>query len=132
MTFFKKRIGLKRRQPERDEQIAFFDWLSQYPNVRALTNASANGGSRNPIEAKNLKRSGVTAGFPDITVYIPINGVPALFIEMKSGKNTLSPAQKKVIPLLCGKGYRCEVCYSYEEARKVMEDYLGTALYENK
>ncbi len=132
MTFLKKRIGLKRRQPERDEQVAFFDWLSKYPHIRNLTNASANGGSRNKIEAKNLKRSGVTAGYPDISVYIPMDGVPALFIEMKAGKNTLSPAQEKVIPLLRSKGYRCEVCYSYEEARKVMEDYLGASLYEIK
>jgi hypothetical protein len=110
---------------EAAEQRAFFRWLSiELPSVRAITFAIPNGGSRHPLEAKNLKMQGVTAGVPDIFVAVPSWPYNGLFIEMKYGKNRLSPSQRTLIEGLLAQGYRCAVCYSWLEARDALLDYL--------
>ena len=54
---------------EAQEQTTLFQWAAMmsrfYPEL-ALMHAIPNGGSRNPIEARNLRLQGVRAGIPDI------------------------------------------------------------------
>jgi len=60
-------------------------------------------------------------------VQVEIIKYPGLIIELKSKdtKGKVSPDQKKWIEYLTGQGYRVEVCWSADEAIKVLEDYLG-------
>ncbi len=106
-------------------QSAFFQWISYYKTLRPYCFAIPNGGSRNILEAVNLKRQGVTKGVPDVFMAIPNEENHGLFIEFKAGKNKLTEEQKAMIDRLREKGYACEVCYSFEEAQKVIKSYIG-------
>lgn len=108
--------------PERHEQKVFVTWLAkkQIPYY-----ASANGGSRNSLEAVNLKRSGVQAGVPDICILIPKAPYHGLYIEMKRRKGgTISAAQRYWLALLNQQGYRALVANGADEAIKFTEEYL--------
>lgn len=82
---------------KRDEskiQIAIMDYLNRAlpANYRAIH--VPNGGRRDAITGARLKREGVKAGFPDIQIIRNDDGYSA-FIEVKTAKGALSPAQKE-------------------------------------
>jgi len=106
---------------EAQEQIALVEWC-EWAHVPIFH--IPNGGSRNKIEAANLKRQGVKAGVPDLFVPIAKSGFHGLFIEMKYGKNTLTHYQKIWLEELRDNGYRAEVCYSAKEAIDLIRGYL--------
>ncbi len=69
---------------------------TMYPKVKVV--ASANGGSRNTIEAARMKRMGVMAGDPDIRLIF--KGGMHAYIEVKTPEkniteSSLSPPQKE-------------------------------------
>lgn len=115
------------KQLERESQIMLFQWMalesSKYPELR-MAFAIGNGGSRHLIEAINLKRSGTKAGIPDLMLAVARSVWHGLFVEMKYGKNKLSKEQLDWMHKLVDQGYDCAVCYSFDEARKVILDYL--------
>ena len=84
-----------------------------------------NGGSRNALEAANLKRQGVKAGVPDLCLPAPKNGYHGLYIEMKHGKNKTTEKQKEWLEALRGQGYYTAVRYGAEEAERVISRYLA-------
>jgi hypothetical protein len=57
------------KQYEADEQKKLFRWVdfmkTEYPELDMMFHIP-NGGSRNKLEAANLKKQGVRAGVPDI------------------------------------------------------------------
>ena len=136
-----RRRSIQKLPTERQSQIAIVQYLRiKHPDV--LFWATPNGGSRNAIEAANLKKEGVRAGVPDLFIARPVwkhelvelNGereflslmvCAGLFIEMKSSKGICSNAQNDIISKLRERGYRCEVCYSAYEAIKVIDEYLN-------
>ena len=116
----------KRNSPESDIQARFFAWLlKNYPDIRLLCFAVPNGGARHVLEAINLKKTGVTPGIPDVFCSIPSGVWHGLFIEFKAGRNKLTDAQEIMLDKLSSAGYKCEVCYSLEEATKAFENYLN-------
>jgi len=111
------------KQSEHDLQVACINWFRyQYRGV--VIYAVPNGGQRNVIVAQKLKAEGVLAGVPDLCVPAPRNGHHGLYIEMKAGRNTTTDNQNEVIEKLKAEGYRCEVCRSFEEFKRVVEGYL--------
>lgn len=114
--------GGKRAQPERDQQIILCAWLDKND---ILYYAIPNGARRNKIEAYNLKRSGLKPGVPDICIPIGNKDYHALYIEMKVENNKPTDAQNYWIRRLNNKGNLAKVCYSAEEAKRVVRDYLG-------
>ena len=86
-----------------------------------------NGGSRNKLEAANLKRQGVRAGLPDLHFPAARRGYHGLYIEMKAGKNKPTDNQKDWIGLLTGNGYCVRVCYGFDDAREVVDWYFEGA-----
>ena len=119
---------------EHDEQVALFDWArineSKHPQLKMLF-AIPNGGLRNKVVAKKLKREGVKAGVPDI--FLAVGGLAnnrhfvyfGLFIEMKFGKNKCTENQSIWALDLISEDYKTAVCYSFEEAKQVIINYLG-------
>lgn len=66
------------------------------------------------------------AGVPDLCIPIASKGKHSLYIELKrltGGK--VSPEQKIVLEALNSLGHLAVVCKGFEEAKKVVEDYLG-------
>lgn len=116
------------RQLERAEQCAVIQWAAlherMYPELGLLF-AVPNGGSRNKIEAVNLKRSGVRPGVPDLCLPVSRHGYHAMYIEMKSGKGKLSPAQAAMIDKLKEQGNYATVANSVNYAIDVLSWYLG-------
>lgn len=84
-----------------------------------------NGGSRNPIEAHNLKLQGVKPGVPDIFYPLPNKKYHGLFIEMKFGKNKPTKNQEIWIKYLNSVGYLAVVCYSADEAITLLNNYVA-------
>jgi len=112
----------KRQQPEREEQVKFVVWLAKQG---FRFNASAAGGSRNLYEAMNFKRMGVSKGYPDLEVPLPIAPYHGFYIEFKSHSGKVSPEQKEWLAYLKEKMYYAEVAYSFEEAKRHFEHYLS-------
>jgi len=108
---------------EKDEQIRLCVWLKK-KNV--LFYAIPNGGSRNYMEAVSLKKAGLLKGVPDICIPMASGAKHSLYIELKRATKTsrVSPEQKEVIESLNQHGNLAVVCYGFEQAKKVVEDYL--------
>ena len=124
---------------------------SIYPALANLF-AVPNGGLRDKRVGFKMKKEGLNAGVPDLFLACPSFGrenqnecgevegsVPCLgrnklkglrpeyfglFIEMKYGKNKTTEQQDDWIRRLRHQGYKCVVCYSWEEARDVLEEYM--------
>lgn len=127
---------------ESQHQVALMRWARNrplhpelypvYPNssINDYLIASANGGARNKREAARMKREGVKAGYPDLTLDIARNGYHGLRIELKKpkvkGQPTSYPSklQKERIKMLNKAGYLALVCWGWPEAKTVIEDYL--------
>lgn len=119
---------VKPKTTEADEQKALMQWAKwqegRYPELKLLYHCP-NGGTRNKLEAANLKRQGVKAGVPDLFLPVPRSPKHGLFIEMKVGRNKCTDNQKKWIRKLLEQGYEVKVCYSCEEAIQIIKRYLG-------
>lgn len=116
------------RAYEGDEQRKLFEWVGymggKYPDIEMMYHIP-NGGSRNKIEAANLKRQGVKAGVPDLCLPVARGKYHGLYIEMKAGKNKTSEKQDEWIAKLHNQGYAAIVCYGCGQAIEVITKYLG-------
>jgi hypothetical protein len=121
---------------ERQEQIKLVNYLKIFENQKKIISffAVPNGGSRNMIEAKNMKAEGVRAGVSDICVILS-NKV--LFIEMKQAPKTLKSGKKSISGISVNdnqieflenikKSDVCEgfICYGFDEAKKTIDSFI--------
>jgi len=121
---WKTKIKPKRRHDEADLQcrlMADLDWLLPQD---AFAFAVPNGGTRNIIEAVNLKRQGVKAGVPDIII---VHRGKALGLELKSKNGSLQDSQKATFPKMRAAGMRIEVARSLGEAFDLIRE-MGITL----
>jgi hypothetical protein len=115
------------KNSEHIEQVKLFTWAKLQSNKHVpltMMFAIPNGGQRNIVTATKLKAEGVKSGVPDIMLAYPSKHAHGLFIEMKSVKGSLSENQREWISTLSSNGYQCNVCYSFDEAKKIICDYL--------
>ena len=121
---------------EQQEQIKFVNYLFILKRQKKIITffAIPNGGSRNKIEAINLKKEGVRPGVSDMEIVLK-NKV--LFVEMKrppkrlkSGKLSyagisVSDKQKEFIECVrSSEVCEAKVCYGFDEAREFIDSYL--------
>ena len=123
-----KKVTANGTLSEAEEQKIIFRWAEYskgtHPEL-SLMFAVPNGGSRNRIEAHNLKLEGVKAGVPDICLPVPCGAYHGLYIELKRTKGgVISDAQKEWIEMLNARGYLAVVAKGATEAIKVITDYL--------
>lgn len=113
--------------PESIEQATLFRWAvfmeNKYPELRFMFHVP-NGGKRDLKTAAKLKTEGVKSGVPDIELPVGRGGYLGLFIEMKVGRNKTSENQDEWLTGLAEQGYKTAVCYGWEEASKLIEDYM--------
>ena len=110
---------------ERQIQIQCVSWFRQrYPEASRVFFSVPNGGARNAWTAKNLKDEGALSGVADLILLLPRHGFASLCIEMKKAGGRQSDNQK-AFEQAC-KEYKSKyvVCYSFEEFKAVVEDYL--------
>ena len=102
---------------EHKEQVLTVNWFRRtYPGVRIF--AIPNGGARNIVAASRLKMEGVSPGVPDL--FVPAWG---LWIEMKTTKGRVSPAQADWHQYLDSIGQVVVVAHSAEEAKEKVADF---------
>ena len=115
------------KQRESEEQILLFNWIAYarctVPELDLLYHIP-NGGSRNKLEAANLKRQGVRAGVPDLCLPVARRGYHGLYIELKAGKNKPQDSQLEWLAKLSEQGYKVAVCYGWERAKEELLTYL--------
>lgn len=108
-------------------QVAFFDYI-KFKHKDLWKSASIfaipMGGARSAITGARLKSEGCIRGVPDIFCCKPCGGFNGLWIELKSGKNKLTPEQDHFIQERLAQNYSCAVCYSLDSAIAVIERYL--------
>jgi hypothetical protein len=95
--------------------------------LRLIWNHCPNGGSRNVIEAAKLKRMGVKAGYPDVTIYNPPpcdrNAKGAVIeLKRKSG-GRISPEQLNWIDCLSKLGWKTAICCGIDDAIKQLRSW---------
>jgi len=118
---------------EDGHQAALFCWaadnFTKYPQLMWMF-AIPNGGSRHIAEATKMVAGGTRSGVWDIFFPAPKGYYFGCFIEMKQEKyrnhknGGLSQDQIEFGDYCLGAGYCCKVCYSWEEARDVLINYL--------
>lgn len=122
------------RQIESSLQIACMRWLMlQYREIWEVATAIPNGGQR-PVriingrvlcqEGVKLKREGVKAGVSDVIIFRVSKGYHGLHIEFKTKTGRQSEAQKRWQSKMEVEGYKYEVCRSFDEFVKIIEDYV--------
>jgi len=105
---------------EHVEQVHLVQWLT-IKKIRH--NSTPNGGHRHKAVAGKLKAEGVSAGYPDINIYLPSI---MLCIELKRQKGgQVSPRQKEWLEALNKLPYcNAKVCRGWVEAKEFIEGYL--------
>ena len=109
---------------EHDEQYKLFLWTRYRPELRWMF-AIPNGGYRTKATAGKMVAEGVKRGVPDLMLPLPTDKFHGLFIEMKFGKNKMTPEQQEFFDYATQQGYLCKVAYSADEAIEIIDDYLG-------
>jgi hypothetical protein len=114
---------------EHDEQAALCQWLDlTYPDVLywATPNGAHLAGNARQRAAKmnKLKAEGFLPGVADIFIAEPRGKWHGLFVEMKARGGTLTENQKWFLSEVARRGYMDAVCYGFDDARGIVEDYL--------
>jgi len=109
---------------ESQHQQALFSWAKKYPELDVMF-AIPNEGKRSGYTGAKHKAMGLKSGVPDIMLPLSKQGYHGLFIELKKDdKQKISPNQKKWMEKLSINGYKAVACFSWEEARKALIDYM--------
>ena len=112
---------------ETEHQIALFNWAKmnegRYPQLKAMYHI-ANEGKRSARQGYELKCAGLKRGVPDICLPVQMRGSGSLYIELKAPSGTIKKEQREWIGLLNDLRNSACVCYGWEAAAKVIEDYL--------
>ncbi len=109
---------------EHQEQAALIKWCEYKGYPFNLIFAIPNGGHRHKAVAAKLKAEGVKSGVPDLFLPVAAWRKHGMYIEMKSKKGKVTRNQRIWIDKLRKEGYQVVVCYSFDEARIDIEEYL--------
>ncbi len=131
------KLGVKRRakprELERPHQVALIKWVRTVQNlypVLKLLYAIPNGGDRNLRVARKLKAEGVLAGVADLCLPAARRGYHGLYLEMKSEEGIAKKEQKEFLRGVSGEGYCAVIAQGVDEARSVLEWYIGITDHE--
>jgi len=108
---------------ESQEQKQLIQWCRTDPRLQYLFHIPNESVGGQGWLVRN-RQMGVKAGVPDLFYPVPLHGYHGLFIEMKAKDGRLSSKQVKWLNALGEFGYKTAVCNGWEEAKKVLEDYL--------
>lgn len=96
----------------------------QYPELKLLYHIP-NEGKRSKATGARLKQLGLKSGVPDVCLPTAHGGYIGLYIEMKIKPNKPTENQQEWLRELRGAGHFTAVCYSFEQAQRLIEEYLS-------
>ncbi len=113
---------------ESEEQQVLFEWVEahryKYPELEAFYHIP-NEGKRSKYEGARLKKEGLKEGVSDNCFPVKKGEYGSLYIELKKRQDgVVSKAQSEWTELMRAVGNAAFVCFGWEEAAKVIEDYL--------
>ena len=107
-------------------QIALVQWFDlQYPDAAPWLYHSPAGGVRNKVTAWRLKAMGARRGFPDLTLWLPRGGFHGLAVELKAGRNKMTPEQADWLAHMSSAGWMVACCVGFDAARDTFASYLA-------
>lgn len=113
---------------EEIEQIALFRWAefvaNQHPELELMYHIP-NEGKRSRLTGARLKEAGLKSGVPDVHLPVARGGYIGLYIELKYGRNKPTENQKRWLRALRAAGHLVAVCYGWEQAKELIEQYLA-------
>ena len=116
---------------EENEQTCLFRWAEfaevQYEELKLMYHVP-NEGKRSRIAGARLKDQGLKSGVPDVCLPTAHGGYIGLYIEMKVKANKPTENQKQWLRKLREQGHLTAVCYSWEEAKQLIEQYIKLPL----
>lgn len=114
---------------EHEHQKNLITWakLSQakYPQLKLLY-AIPNAAKRSPKLAAMMKAEGMQSGVPDLCLPVSNGAYLSLYIEMKTKGGKVTDNQKYWHKILKSAGNKVVICWSFEEAKKEIINYLGS------
>lgn len=125
-----RRTKPARAQPEFFAQAALFQWArlptvqAKYPGID-LMSCSLNGVKLTAAQAGKAKASGMLKGEFDIKIPVARGRYHGLVIEMKAGRNKLTPDQVWYGQRMAQEGWCVVTCWDWEKARDEIVLYLG-------
>lgn len=112
-------------QPEQAEHINVVNWFHyQFPELADDFHHFANERKCTVQTGRTLKRMGVKKGVSDFFLAIPIDGYAGFWLELKVGKNKVSPEQEAFLNRKMARGYLCAACWGFEAAKELLLTYL--------
>lgn len=104
-------------------QMQLIQWCRQFPWGQFLFHIAneSTGGMGWVVRNRQM---GCRKGVPDLMLPIPSKGYHGLFIEMKNNNGRLSKEQKAWLEALSTFGYKAVSCKGFDEAARVLEDYI--------
>lgn len=114
---------------EHQHQVNLFQWANmqsvKHPELKLMF-AVPNAAKRNLNTAMYMKAEGLASGVPDIFLPCARGAYHGLFIELKRAKGShISKTQKTYLDALNQQGYKAVVCYGFDDAKTMIEDYLN-------
>ena len=107
-------------------QIALLEWLRLHDRrAWELTHHSPNGGHRSAVTGARFKALGVRRGFPDLTLWLPRGGFHGLAVELKAGRNKMTPEQADWLAHMSSAGWMVACCVGFDAARDTFASYLA-------
>ena len=107
--------------PETWLQKTIIDYITmQYPKWVVVH--PPNEGKRSPFERYLLKLLGVKSGASDLIIFAP---GAVLCLEVKAGKNTLTPAQSDFLTSVNALGHSATWCNNFDAARVIIDTFAN-------
>ena len=116
------------KSSEGEEQQKLFRWASiasnllHYEGLELMFHVP-NEGKRTRYSGGKMKAEGLKKGVADVCLPVPRGSYHGLFFEMKYDKNKLTEEQERFLKGVKAQGYATWVCYSAEEAIKLITNY---------
>lgn len=122
---------------ESDLQVQVADYLRlRYPDVLFHSDYGSGLKLTQGQAMKQKRQNGGRRGWPDILIAEPMNGLHGLMIELKKAGTRLKKKdgtwasshleeQNEVLNNLQKKGYAAYFAVGFEEAKDIIDDYLG-------
>lgn len=102
-------------------QAKCYQWAhNTFPSLRGCIFSVPNGGTRNRIEATQLKATGLVPGIPDMLIVFP----KFIGIEFKTETGVLSPAQARIHEIWQSKGLRVEVVRTFDAFHDLVTELM--------
>ncbi|HEX4045442.1 MAG TPA: VRR-NUC domain-containing protein [Gammaproteobacteria bacterium] len=99
------------------------EWVRLHPMLKKLVLHFPNEGRRTLRFGKLLKDMGMRTGVSDLLIAMPCHGFCGAWLELKSTKGIVSPAQKEFLEDMSQQNYFAKICWSIDEAIDTIKWY---------